>query len=259
MQQQRRIHIMEICKEREVHLMRGEQGLDTKEINTRTWLWGICGLFCLISSIYFFRSGELVSMLVCMGTVFLITLPCFAEKLFGFEMRRSFFVFCLLYAMGPMLGKAFKLYYVTNWWDKLLHTSGGFVFAALGSSFAFRLNGKKDTSLALRAVFGLCFSIALSAVWELFEYGVDCFFAADMQHDTVITAINSHYLSDTAGGLHSIQSIREVTLNGVPLEVGGYLDIGLIDTMLDILVETCGALLYFVWHMIDKDRHPLTQ
>lgn len=239
--------------------MGGSSRLSSKKSDLRTWLWCIGSLFCLASGAWFLHGGETVSMLVCVGTVFLISLPYLAGRLFGFELRRGFFVFCLLYAMGPMFGKVFKLYYVTNWWDKLLHTSGGFVFAVLGSCFAFRLNGKKDTSLALRAVFGLCFSIALSAVWELFEYGVDCFFAADMQHDTVITAINSHYLSDTAGGLHSIQSIREVTLNGVPLEVGGYLDIGLIDTMQDILVETCGALVYFVWYLIDKDRHPLIQ
>lgn len=237
--------------------MSGDSRLSSKETSFRTWLWGICGLFCLASSIYFFRMGDTTSMLVCLGTVFLITLPYSAGRLFGFELRRSFFVFCLLYTMGPMLGKAFKLYYVTNWWDKLLHTCGGVAFAVIGSYFALGLNGKKDTSLVLRAAFGLCFSIAVSAVWELFEYGVDCFFAADMQHDTVVTAINSHYLSDTAGGLHSIRSIQEVTLNGIPLEVGGYLDIGLIDTMHDILVETCGALVYFVWHLIDKDRHPL--
>lgn len=237
--------------------MSGDRGLSTREINFRTWVWGLCGLFCLSSGIFFFCGGEMTSMLACVGTVFLITLPYLGGRLFHFELSRGFFVFCVLYAMGPMLGKAFKLYYVTDWWDKLLHTSGGVVFAVLGSYFAMRLNGTRETSPALRAVFGLCFSIALSAVWELYEFGVDSFFAADMQHDTVITAINSHYLSITAGGLYSIQDIREVSVNGVPLEVAGYLDIGLIDTMHDVLVETWGALVYFVWHLIDKDRHPL--
>lgn len=234
--------------------MNERPGSHQTEHTIRTWLWGLCGLFCLASGSWFFRIGDLVSMLVCMGTVFLITLPYFAERLLDMKLTRSFFVFCLLYAMGPMMGKAFKLYYVTNWWDKLLHTCGGFVFAVFGASLAHRLNGKQNTAPVLRAVFGLCFSIALSAVWELFEYGVDCFFAADMQHDTVITAINSHYLSDTAGGLHSIQNIRKVSINGTPLAVDGYLDIGLIDTMQDILVETCGAVVYFVWKLVDKER-----
>lgn len=210
----------------------------------------------MLSAGYFLAMGQIINVLICLGTLLLVTLPLLAQHFLGLGLCRSFFIFCVLYAMGPMLGKAFKLYYLTSWWDKLLHTCGGVAFAAVGACLASGVNGGQQTSLVMRAVFGLCFSIAVAAVWEFFEYGVDYFFAADMQNDTVVSAIHSHYLSAAAGGMRSISGIEEVTLNGVPLGIGGYLDIGLIDTMRDMLVETAGAVLYTVWYLFDRDRNP---
>lgn len=231
--------------------MKLRSGSDEHEMRDLAWLWRLCAALCLVSALIFLWAGDWASVLVCLGTVILVLIPPAAVRL-GLRFSRGFLVFCVLYAMGPMLGKAYKLYYLTNWWDKLLHTCGGVAFAAVGTCLAAGLNGGRDTSPVLLGVFGLCFSIAVSAVWELFEFGVDWLFAADMQNDTVVHAIHSHFLSDTPGVLRSIGDIREVTLDGVPLEAGGYLDIGLIDTMQDVLVETVGALGFFLWSLAGR-------
>lgn len=231
--------------------------MSPEERRFRTRLWRSSAGFCLASALFFLLRAQYMNMLVCLGTVVLVSLPFLMGRLLGFGLRRSFFVFCLLYALGPMLGKAFRLYYLTTWWDKLLHTCGGVTFGVFGVYIALRLNSQTPLTPVLRAVFGLCFSIAVSAVWEFFEYGVDFFFAADMQQDTVVNAIHSHYLSTAPGVLRSIPVIREVSLDGAPLDIGGYLDIGLIDTMHDMLVEALGALAFFLWYLADKDRHPL--
>ena len=48
-----------------------------------------------------------------------------------------------------------------------------------------------------------------------------------------------------------------VYINGKELGVGGYLDIGLIDSMNDMILETVGAIVLCTFYMADKCKHPL--
>lgn len=75
-----------------------------------------------------------------------------------------------------------------------------------------------------------------------------------MQRDTLVSAIHSYDLGSATGVIGSIDSIESVVVNGVPLE--GYIDIGLIDTMGDMMIETFGAVVYAVVFALDKGRHP---
>ena len=225
----------------------------------KRWGWGCCVVFCAVSGGGFLAGGEILSALICLGTVVLVSLPFVLERCFHCRLSRGFFLFCLLYAMGPMLGKAFKLYYLTGWWDKLLHTSAGFLFAALGAWLTTALNRGKDTTFLLQVLFGVFFSIAVSALWELVEFGVDQWFGGDMQNDTVVYTIHSYLLIEVPGEMRVIPKIAAVTLDGASLGISGYLDIGLIDTMLDVLVETVGAAVFGLWHLADRDRHPLVR
>ncbi len=218
--------------------------------------WVLCLGFCLGSGLWFLCRGDWLNGLICLGTCLLVSLPLGLERL-GWRLAGWFFFFTMAYAMGPMLGKSFKLYYTTKWWDKLLHTSAGLVFAVLGVFLAERMNGGRELSLGLRVVFGICFSMAVSAAWELVEFGVDSFLGGDMQNDRLITTIHSYLLSDVPGEMVTIPDIRQVTVDGLTLE--GYVDIGLIDTMGDVFVETLGALAYGIWLLVDRDRHPLIQ
>lgn len=51
--------------------------------------------------------------------------------------------------------------------------------------------------------------------------------------------------------------MKEVSVNGLPLGLNGYLDIGLVDTMTDLLVETLGAILFATAFLLDGGRHPV--
>ena len=108
----------------------------------------------------------------------------------------------------------------------------------------------------LSALFGLLFSIGIAVVWEFFEFGSDMLFSSDMQADTVITTVVTK-INRADGSVDVFQNITDTVVNGESLGVNGYLDIGLIDTVVDMLVETIGALVYFVYAIIDRDRHPL--
>lgn len=80
----------------------------------------------------------------------------------------------------------------------------------------------------------------------VFEFGMDMLFGKDMQKDTVITTINSMLLSGQPNVIEHINDIGQTLVDGKNLGINGYLDIGLIDTMKDLLVNFVGAVVFNV-------------
>ena len=84
-------------------------------------------------------------------------------------------------------------------------------------------------------------------LWEFFEYAGDQLLHMDMQKDTVVHAISSVMLNPSGENVAvTISGIEDVAVNGVPLGLGGYLDIGLHDTMKDLFVNLIGAVVFSV-------------
>lgn len=109
----------------------------------------------------------------------------------------------------------------------------------------------------LCAVFALSLSIAVSAVWEFVEFGSDRLLHTDMQRDSIVTAIYSYDLGGAPGVVGHVESIQDVLVNGQPLPAEGYLDIGLIDTMTDMMLESLGAAVFCAAYLLDRGKHPL--
>lgn len=216
-------------------------------------LWLAETVFVGASALLFGLRGDWAAFWACVGSLFLVAAPVVLPKLLGIRLSKGFFICCMLYALGPMLGKAYRLYYLTSWWDKLLHTMGGVVFAAIGMGIARKLGADKGLSI----LFGFFFSVAVSGLWELFEFGMDTFFGMDMQNDRIVHSIHSYVLGDAPGTMGLLENIREVTVNGMPLELGGYLDIGLIDSMGDMLVETVGAAVFALYARFSAGAGPV--
>lgn len=214
-------------------------------------------LFCIFSFVLSLCKypGNAKNIIYVVATMLLLLCPAAVGLLMKFRMNSALYTFVIFYAVAPLLGSMYKLYYITNWWDKLLHCSGGVVFAILGIFLVKFLNKKNKSGLLMCAVFALCFSLALSAVWEFFEFGIDRIFGSDMQMDTYISSIDSYMLGSQAGQIGHIDGISSVVVNGQVLE--GYIDIGLIDTMGDMMIEGLGALIYCIIFLIDRDRHPV--
>jgi len=63
----------------------------------------------------------------------------------------------------------------------------------------------------------------------------------------IVNVINSVMLDPTGSNIPvSIRNITDVSVNGKSMGLGGYLDIGLIDTMKDLLVNFIGAVVFSV-------------
>lgn len=224
----------------------------TKEKMIRYIFFAICQLFCVGSLVYFSVTGTLSQALICALSVGCLCLPDLAERLFKMKIGLPMYLFVLAYAVCPTLGHAYKFYYLIPWWDTLLHTVGGVVFAVLGAYLPKIILKKEDVSVLLCALTGLLFSVFVAVVWEIIEYTADSLFFTDMQQDTFVHSIYSYLIGDKLGEIGAIGGITSVTVNGVTLDA--YIDVGLIDTMTDVIFETLGALAYAVVYLIDKGK-----
>ena len=102
------------------------------------------------------------------------------------------------------------------------------------------------------AIVAFCFSMTVGVCWEFFEYAMDDIVKTDMQKDRVVQTISSTWLDETRTNKSIfIEDIDKTVLldeNGNQIAVidGGYLDIGLIDTMKDLFVNLLGAVLFSI-------------
>ena len=199
---------------------------------------------------FFNRNYE--NVFLCLLTLVLMIMPSILQVTFKVEFPSVLEIIILFFIFAAeILGEIQSFYIHFPYWDTILHTLNGFLCAAIGFSLVELLNRHKrlhfNLSPLFLAIVAFSFSMTIGVLWEFFEYGMDTFFKMDMQKDTVIHTISSTYLDPTKQNLRVVISgIEEVMINGQPLGVGGYLDIGLIDTMMDLLVNFVGAIIFAI-------------
>ena len=160
-------------------------------------------------------------------------------------------------------------YTIIPYWDTMLHTLNGFLCAAIGFSLVDLLNRHERVSLSLSPVYmaivAFCFSMTVGVLWEFFECAMDQIFMQDMQKDTIVNAISSVMLDPTGSQRapghpgHHRRDRGHRRREEISLGLGGYLDIGLLDTMEDLLVNFIGAAVFsFVGYFyVKKPRQGL--
>ena len=189
---------------------------------------------------------------LCALTLVLLIMPSLIQINLKIELPTALEIIMLLFIFAAeILGEIQAYYEKIPMWDTVLHTLNGFLMAAIGFALVDILNRNKKISFRLSpaflAVVAFCFSMTIGVIWEFFEFGMDQIFHLDMQKDTIVNTIYSVML-DPAGGNHvvGVTGIRDVAVNGESLGLGGYLDIGLLDTMEDLLVNFIGATVFSI-------------
>ena len=189
---------------------------------------------------------------VCSLTLVLFLVPAFFQKNFGIELPSTLEIIIMLFIFAAeILGELGAYYVRVPIWDTMLHTVNGFLCAAVGFSLVDLLNRNNRFRFHLSPLYlsivAFCFSMTIGVLWEMFEFGADMLLATDMQKDFIVTKISSVALDETMSNKAVvIDNITEVYVNGEPLGLGGYLDIGIIDTMKDLIVNFIGAVVFSV-------------
>ena len=184
----------------------------------------------------------------CVLTIVLLYIPSWLQVKLHIELPPplEITILCFIFA-AEILGEVNAFYVNVPNWDTMLHTLNGFLAAAVGFSMVLLLNDDErltfDLSPFFLALVAFCFSMTIGVLWEFFEFGMDYFFHTDMQKDTVINSIYTVALDPTrTNKVVAVKGIQDVVINGESLGLGGYLDIGIIDTMKDLFVNFIGAV-----------------
>lgn len=213
-------------------------------------LRGLLYLYVIIALVYFILNGIYESAFVCFLALVLFSIPTVIQRKFNIELPTMLeIVILLLIFSAQILGEIGGYYDQYPYWDTMLHTTSGFIFAAVGFSMVDILNQNSKTKFNLSPLYvaltAFCFSMTVGILWEFFEFSADVIFKTDMQKDTIIHSFASTLLSNK-GEAVIVDGIKSVAVNGKDLGVNGYIDVGLYDTMEDLFVNFIGAIVFSV-------------
>lgn len=223
-------------------------------------------IFCMIRE---FFHGNMQNVMLCVLSLILFLMPNFIEKTFKIDLPSTLEIIIFLFIFSAeILGEINNFYGNFPGWDTILHTLNGFLCASIGFSLVYLLN-ENSKSIKLSPIFvvlvSFCFSMTVGVAWEFFEYGMDTFFNLDMQKDKYVYNIKTVILDPE-------QNNNVVNVNGIDytilydendnklVKLDGYLDIGLHDTMKDLIVNFIGAVIYGIFgylYIIDHEKHKL--
>jgi len=200
---------------------------------------------------------EYQNVFLCALSLILLIMPSIIAKRLEIVLPSTLEIIILLFIFAAeILGELNSFYVRVPHWDTMLHTINGFLCAAIGFALVDMLNRNERFSFQLSpaylALVAFCFSMTVGVLWEFFEFSGDRLLGLDMQKDTVVNAVNSVNLDPTmTNTVVRIKDIVDVVLvhsDGTQeaLGLGGYLDIGLIDTMKDLFVNFIGAVCFSI-------------
>ena len=210
-------------------------------------------LLCLVRQAF---TGHWFDVFLCVLTLFLLLLPAIVEKTFKVELPSVLEATVLLFVFSAqILGEIGNFYENIPYSNTILHTVTGFWAAAVGFSLVDLLNRhsqKNHLTPLFVALVAFCFSMTVGVVWEFFEYGSDAVLHTDMQKDRIVQRVDTVMLdparSNTVVHIDGVDYTVLYNAEGQELTRidGGYLDIGIIDTMKDLFVNMIGAVVFSV-------------
>lgn len=219
----------------------------------RLTIRGVLSFFIVLTFVRAAFMHRYENMFVCVLSLVLFCVPMLIERSLDIDIPplMEAIIYCFIFA-AEILGEINSFYTIIPGWDTMLHTINGFLVAAVGFSLVDLFNRSERFTFKLSPLFlaivAFCFSMTVGVLWEFFEFGADQMLGTDMQKDFIVQ--NIHSVSLNPDGLNNVVdvSIESLEVNGQDwMEFpGGYLDIGLIDTMKDLQVNFIGAVAFSI-------------
>ena len=227
-----------------------------KHLKSKSLINLILSIIVAVVMVTRFLRGDYYSVFLCLLTLLLFNIPLFVDKKMHITLPKELEAIILLFIFcAEILGEIGSFYTHIPWWDTMLHTANGFLMAAIGFALIDILNNSPKFHITMSPMFvafvAFCFSMTVGVVWEFFEFSMDYFTLTDMQKDRMVTDLSSVLINPS--GLNDAIIIRDITSTTVTLAdgsthviQGGYLDIGIIDTMKDLFVNLIGAVVFSI-------------
>lgn len=201
--------------------------------------------------------GDIANAFLCLLSLILLLLPIIIQNKFEITLPNTLEIIIYLFIFSAeILGEINNFYHLIPYWDMILHTINGFLATAVGFSLIDLLN-KNSKKFNLSPVYlclvAFCFSMTIGVLWEFFEYAADKTILLDMQKDEIVTKISTVTLDETKRNKTVIIKDIDQTIlydkdgNAIATIEGGYLDIGINDTMKDLFVNFIGAVVFCIF------------
>lgn len=216
-------------------------------------------ILVIIVMVVQFLEGNYENVFMCALTLVLFLIPIIIERRLNIKLPNTLEIIIFLFIFSAqILGEVQNFYGIFKYWDTILHTINGFLCAAIGFSMIDILNRStkfhKMLTPAFVALVAFCFSMTVGVLWEFIEYGMDKTFNTDMQKDRIVTTVSSTLLNEEGKNKEEvIKNIDKTMVNGtyngeesVITIDGGFLDIGINDTMKDLIVNFIGAVVFSI-------------
>lgn len=129
--------------------------------------------------------------------------PRLIERNYRIELPIEYEVIAVLFIYAAIfLGEAYGFYYRFWWWDLVLHTLSGVIlgFAAFLVLYILHMQKKLLAKPYIIALLAFCFSLAIGALWEIGEFGVDELFGLNTQKSGLLDTM-SDLIVDAGGAL----------------------------------------------------------
>ena len=207
---------------------------------------------------------------LCILVLIQFLIPYFITKKLKIELPSIFEIIILLFIFSSeVLGEIQNFYGVFKHFDTVLHTLNGFLCAAVGFSLIDLCNNnseKFNLSPLYLTIVAFCFSMTIGVLWEFLEYSIDKVMLSDMQKDKLVTKISSVWLNpDGKNKAIIVDDINKTIIysdSGETVIEGGYLDLGLNDTMKDLIVNFVGAVVFSIFgylYVINRDKYKIAE
>ena len=241
-----------------------------KEEPAAFWTYVVLRFIVILILIRCILRGDIESAFVCVLVLVIYLLPQFVENRLNIDIPTTLEVVIFVFVFAAeILGELQSYFIKYSNWDTILHTSSGFLCAAVGFSLVDLLNRSDNVKVQLSpgylAITAFCFSMTIGILWEFIEFSADRLFLLDMQKDTIVNQISSVSLDPTNSNISiTVKGIKDVILvtdsGEQALGLGGFLDIGLYDTMEDLFVNFVGAVVFSVAVFFEckSEKRPLT-
>lgn len=226
-----------------------------KEDKKTFWVFIILRTLILICLIRELMLGHMENVFLCVLSLILFFIPSFIEEKFKIDFPSSLeqIIYIFIFS-AEILGEINNFYGHIPYWDTILHTINGFLCASIGFSLIYLLNNKISTfklSPIFVALVSFCFSMTVGVAWEIFEYAADNIIHKDMQKDTYVESIRTVQTDpEFDNNVMKYDNIEYTILydkdGNEILKVDNYLDIGLHDTMEDLIVNFIGAFIFSI-------------
>lgn len=159
------------------------------------------------------------------GIMAMMLLPALLKNRLLAEIPAEIQILAILFIFATLfLGEVRDYYERFWWWDLALHATAGLLLGLFGFMVVYMLNEDRQVDMYMRpsflSLFAFSFSLAIGALWEVFEFTMDQVFGMNMQKPM---------LGDSSG---------------------------LTDTMWDLIVDAVGAAVISLagWRYIRRAR-----